>query len=394
MTPEELELRASELAGRPAAVQAYLAVRINGSLSSSPESHSTPLTHEQVLLLECTGPLLDRGQVIQAVKDGIAGGSGATWDRSALDLLRWHAMSSEVLLLVRLAEGKSDRTSDASARLNSFRTTLAAVMGRDVGAFSALRSVTLVSDPVGIAIIRAAGMAGDPEGLTWLTEQLDEEGLADAALQEIGRLARLATDERAVEIADKVRPFLESENPSRRRHAMRALADMGDAQLIPWLIEVLEGPESGEHKSALAALKELSGRTLPANAAAWRGWYEEELRWWREEAEATFELLASLDEAAVITGIRTISRHSLGHDRLARRVASLVRGHESAFVRGQACLALAHLGSMVAVDDLVHALEDVDEVVRGHALTALRSLTGLSFPLDRSTWEDALRVGE
>ena len=140
----------------------------------------------------------------------------------------------------------------------------------------------------------------------------------------------------------------------------------------------------------LIALRELSGCTLPDRAEAWRSWHTEEQRWWDEQGQATLDRLSSEDDGEVVAAIRAASERSLQRDQIAVRMAVLLRKHASPSVRRQVCMALERLDSRAVLGTLGLALEDADADVRSSAHRALHSITGLSLPLDRLAWYEAL----
>ena len=96
--------------------------------------------------------------------------------------------------------------------------------------------------------------------------------------------------------------------------------------------------------------------------------------------------------SSVIT-LSTPSARTLRRDQLAASVAVPLRDHASPEVRRQACAGLARLGSDVALEDLVRALDDSDAAVREGAVQALRAITGLALPPERGAWLRALEDG-
>jgi len=93
----------------------------------------------------------------------------------------------------------------------------------------------------------------------------------------------------------------------------------------------------------------------------------------------------------VLAALRELSERSLVRDAIALRLAALLREHEAAVVRRQACSALACLGSRAAADSSLEAWRDPDEDVRQLALSGLRSITGLDFGPEPEAWEAAVR---
>ncbi len=389
-TPPQIERLVSALVKTPDAVPAFLDIRTRGELPAEPAGEPLPLNTEQEHLLELTAPRLEHRAVIVCVSEQATKRFDEPWRHCALDLLRWHSTASEFPLLVDLIRDEQRRVPQEGPLIEVLQSVLAEVILRDPEFASKLPRMAEQAGPLRGMLVHAVGSSRRSEALPWLAEQLAEPETAMVALQEVSRLAPLAPPNQVVELAAKVRPFLRSTDAGARKHAMRAIAALHDSTAIPRLMLILQHSEGSERKTALLALQELTGLGLPATANAWLGWYREEHRWLEEEATSSLSQLSSDREGEVIAGIRALSQHSLHRERWGTELARLVRNHESSAVRGQACLGLARLGSTVALDDLVSALEDHDSSVRDHALTALRAITELSLPPVAEEWQAAL----
>lgn len=364
-TAPELEERALRLAELPGAAGLVLAASAAGRLSTA-----------ETALLACVTPRLGQPEVLACIRGDAARRSDASWRRAALGMLRWHATAADLRLFVRLVQDEQGGVSEMDPLVDLFQDGVAELVRRDVDALGELGWVTETAMPLRAALVHALGKAGRPEALAWLGEQLDDPGLCSEALQEIGRLAPSAPAQARAAMTTLVLPHLAATDARERSHAIRALATLGDPASVTALIDVLAGDDERDRRSAHAALRELTGRQLPPQVETWRAWHALELRWIAEEAPAALERLSSERESEVISAVRVLSEHTLDRDRLAARIAELLRTHPSAVVRGQACLALARLRSTVVRDALMAALADDEPAVRAHAQTALSSIQG------------------
>jgi HEAT repeat protein len=222
--------------------------------------------------------------------------------------------------------------------------------------------------------MRGVGCAGDPQALNWFVTQLDEVELEAVALQEIARLAPRATGDLSSRVAAKLRPYLQSKDPSLRAHAARAVAGLGDTRAIPGLVMRLEASKGSERKTVHSALMRISDRELPADVAVWKAWYTTESSWWKSRSPKVLESLASTDDSEVLSAIRELSMHTLHRDLWAIEMARGPMRHASDSVRRQACLALASSRSSVALDELRRAVEEGDPALREHARAALLAI--------------------
>ena len=370
----------------------YLSIAAAGAFPGQAQAASRPLTSAELKLLQATAGELPSAEVVAHVHQAVRGDPDQSWRLAALELMARHATASDVGILIQLVPEEAGEAA-GTALLEAFRAAWIELAHRDPAIYSELDRTGFVPAAVALEMVRAAGAVAHPRGATWIAEQLDDPDLVDAALQEIGRVAQALPPARSQSIAAAVRPFLASDEASRRGHALRALAAMGDTGAVPGMIEMLDRAEGGELLRLHAALRELSGCNLPDRPEAWRAWHQEQQRWWDEEAPGVLERLASEDAGLVVAAIRDASARTLRRDQLAASVAVALRDHASPEVRRQACAGLARLGSDVALEDLVRALDDPDAGVREGAVQALRSITRLALPPDRGAWLRALEDG-
>lgn len=389
-----LEERATELAKLPDAAASFLEIRAadaRAGADGDPASPPTPLSSEQREVLARVAPRLPRDEVLACIGEGAKTNPDTAWREAALDLLRGHAASSELSLLVDLVRDPQGHLPREGALVDRFQDAFVEIVRRDASVFGRLDWLAETAGPLRESVVHALGIAGDPEALSWLVRRLRDPDLSGVALQEIGRLAPQAAPDRRAALAAVVRPYLRSPQAAARSHAIRAIVALRDSKAVPVLIEILEKGERGERKTALAALRSLTGNHLPDRASDWRQWHAAELAWIEKEAPPVLEELRSENEAEVVAAVRVLAQHGLDRDRLAAGLARLLREHASPAVRGQVCLALERLGSPTGLDELAATLDDPDPAVGGHALKALRSITGLSLPWDARAWRTAVR---
>lgn len=394
-TESDLDRSSFELARVPGAACRLLELRAAGTWSEGADGeHDVPLSAAQWSLLERAAPLLPRREVVQCIEERLAAfdGPGRV---SALELLRWHATANEVRLLFVLVAEETEWTGaprdlpDHGPRYRAFLDALVAVVREDP---NAVRAVDMRRDPLALrrAMLRAVGASRDERGLEWMVGRLADPDLAPVALQEMARIAPWAEREAVAPAARRIRAFLDAPESSSRRHAMRALASLRDAGAVPRLIGLLESPVSGERQCALSALQEVSGLRLPAEPDVWRTWHREEARWLTEDAAESLDRLDSDRDSEVVAAVREISEHGLYRDELSAPLSQVLARAASPSVQREVCLALGRLRSRVAIAELLPALDDSDEVVRGAACAALTAITGIVLPPSRAAWEAAL----
>jgi len=391
---KQLEQRAAELALLPGSIEGWLEIQAAEGLPPSGDGAPEPLSAAQHDLLARVAPRLAREEVLLYVADQLKSAPKPAWRGAALDLLHWHASSADLSLLVDLVKEPDGKLPSEGPLFRGFQDTLVEIVRRDQRIYGRIPWLSENAPTLYPCAVRALGLAGEVEALPYLAGMLEDRAISRVALQEISRLAPRAPKASRAGLADRVRPYLEASDKATRGHAIRALVALRDDKAVPDLIAVVEGEDRGGRDAVFAGLRELTGRSLPDQAARWRSWYDEELRWFEKDATVALDSLGSGEEAQVVAAIRAISGHGLERDRLAEGIVRVLREHPSAAVRAQACLGLERLRSRAGLEGLALALSDPDATVGSHALQALRSITGLNLPWDPNAWREALRKVE
>jgi hypothetical protein len=91
----------------------------------------------------------------------------------------------------------------------------------------------------------------------------------------------------------------------------------------------------------------------------------------------------------VASAAREIALHPFHGDHFAFDLTVLFE-YESPEIRAFACDCLAQLGSELAIEALLDALEYDVELVHVHAWNALKTITGLDLPPEADDWAKAL----
>ena len=391
VSARELDQRASRLAGLDEATAAWLEIESAGLPGAEADGGNVPPAGAQADLLDLVAAKLPRASVLEDVRNAVSAHEDRAWRSTAIDLLARHATSEDLALFVDLVRAKDGVLVADDPLLPKLEAALLDVARRDerlLGRWEWFAENAQVLEP---AFLRVLGGSGDPDALPWLAKALQRRDLAAVAMRQIGRLAGKARPEFRDELAARLRPVLEWSDDATRRHAMRALVDLGDEASIPLLLKIVENETGSRHEAEFAALAGLAGRPLPPDAARCRRWYEQERSWVEKESAAALERLGSKEDAVVVAAIRELAEHGLARDRSAGAIAEVLRVHASVAVRNQACLGLARLRSKAGVDTLVGALADSDSGVAGNALRGLQAITGLSLPMNATVWRDALR---
>lgn len=376
---------ARELAALPSAVELHLACSVTGRF---PDGSQAELSAEHEALLEHAVAGLPRDELVALVEQALEQGREVDWHLAALELLARRGAARDLRLMVRLHDG-GHLGPDAHGEFGDAAELL---FEREPDALDALEDLAVVGDRSAIELMGVVARTRGAAGLDWLSAQLADDDLADAALGALGRIAPDVPLDRAPETADHLRPYLEAESAQRRRLAMRALAGLQDERSIPRLVALLASEAAGESRAAARALVELTGRDLPGDAATWNGWLAQELEWWGARSELALEALWSEDPGVAVAAVSEIAARGLLRDRLSRELARALREHPLPEVRERACRGLAQLHSRAACPELLVGLEGADGEVQQLAWRALQSVTGLAHPPESRAWREALAL--
>jgi hypothetical protein len=241
-------------------------------------------------------------------------------------------------------------------------------------------------------LARGVGGSGSVGALDPLARMLNRDRELDGLLlPQIGHLAGKAAEGSEWHIGLAVRGCLVDPRPGIRREAAIALGKLQDGESVGELIGLLDDDSSGVRKSALWALRAISGQDLGDQPTRWRAWYLEELQWWREVYPGVLETLRRGEPDEIGPAVAEMSLRSLFRHSMATDLASLLQ-HERPEIRLRACVALRELDSMAVARELVAALSDEDGAVREAACEALRAASDYTLPPEPELWIEALAI--
>lgn len=277
------------------------------------------------------------------------------------------------------------------ATLEALEGALARIFESDPRALHLLRDLFREQHrPVWQQLASSVGRSRQAAALDQLAGVLGRDPDLDGlVLTQMGRLGGLADPLEAWDVCYTVRGFLDDPRPGVRREAIVTLGKLRDGEATGRLLELLDDEQAGLRKSALWALKEITGIDLGEDPPRWRAWYREELDWWEQDYPGVVDVLRHGSPEEIGPAVATLTLKRLFRNRIADDLKQLL-SHEAPELRVRACVALRELGSHVPVVDLTAALNDPDEKVRAAALDALRAITGLDLPADHDRWVEAL----
>ena len=287
--------------------------------------------------------------------------------------------------------GKQKEVIGSKAIQRAVESGVTDLLTRNPAAFGQLLAVQReVPSELMPALLRAIGATEDARGLTVLGEVISwRSEFAGHAISQVPRLGASDWPETNERLSDRIRPFLNPDDPELCQSAALALGELGDLRCVSALIDLLEEDAPGLRRNAGWALRRLTGLAFPDIQTTWSTWFQEELKWARRDKARVLDRLESLDDTEVIAAIQDASYHPLFRHELSEALCAVL-GHPRPRLRILACRTLERLSSPVAVLPLVDRLEDRDEEVRAAALLALRHITGRELPGSTPAWRAAL----
>jgi len=293
---------------------------------------------------------------------------------NALKLLGGVGDVDDLVLIGQLAAPTGSSPTD-SVRV-PFGYAIAKIFERDPGAVMRVRRLYQnCHASLRPKLLERISRANTTEKLAVLSGLLSLAPESDSyVLRSIGDLAssgRGTTDEY---VCGNVRAFLFSHDHFLVQAAAQTLGALRDEGAIEQLIGLLREDNPRTKPVALNALVSITAHNFGANAEAWQIWYDEEKRWWRNEASRVFDDLRQPNPGRVAAAIQLVSMHSLYREELATALLTVLDRDEPS-LRRMACITLGNLGAEGARAGLQELLDDPDEDVRAAAKAAVSRLT-------------------
>lgn len=234
--------------------------------------------------------------------------------------------------------------------------------------------ITDCSSDVAAALVQAVGQTGRPQGMELLGSLLGRSRDLDAhLLAQLGVLGARQPDAVEPATAANVRAFLWSNDPGLVRTSLVTVAQMGDDEAVPDLIELLEDDEAAVRDSAHWALRQITGLGITAEPERWRTWFAAEQAWFQERGMDLRAHLGRASSKQVVAAIAELAQHRWRRHETAREIHELLL-HDDPVLRQLACSVLGQLGSNRSITPLRGALEDPHPTVRKAAAVALASI--------------------
>lgn len=276
---------------------------------------------------------------------------------------------------------------------SAVRTAHAAILRRDPSGFRWLRAeIDRAPACMQVPVLFAVGDTRDPCGIDVLARVLAfHPQLADMVVAQARLLGRSCDAEANRALAQEVRPYLDNERVELACAAIRSLGELGDDDLAPRLVQLLESDRPAIADSAHWALRRLSRLELPKQAGPWKAWLRSEQDWWANDSERLIVGLTRGSRATRVQSVAALGSRTWRRTELALEVAAALADKDP-LVREQACSALGQLGSPVVSEALINALEDETAKVRVAARAALAAIHSRALPEDPAACREALHL--
>jgi len=193
--------------------------------------------------------------------------------------------------------------------------------------------------------IRLASCVADADsiyGARLLSDILGPDPELDQAL--LSGLHRMTGVTEEPSIMAKLRCVLNSDHDYLRRDAAHVMGSFKDYESIPDLIALLRDDNRAVREGAYWSLRNISGLSMPANAARWSYWYQQETEWWERKADEAAADLSSENPARIMAAIQALAQRSLHRDQVEGLLRS-VSEHEFESVRWAVESALVAIGA-------------------------------------------------
>jgi hypothetical protein len=305
-----------------------------------------------------------------------------------LELFGRIGRADDLTPILRMATPESGLSADPRLE-TACREALARILDRESDAPPALVEAARDASPMLIpTVVRAFGDAHEPAGVGFLLRAAEATPehlpLILATIQRMGPSLDLDASR---DLADRLRPELDSERSEHFQAACRALSTLGDLESIPIWIERLDESPPLIRDCAQRSLCAVTGLGLPPVSSLWARWYEAELAFERAELADLERAFSSFDPGRVADAMKRARGHALVRHEVARALAAADLAWDLDLFAAR-CGLLAELGSPAALPWLVDEL--ADERCAPRAVFALTAITGLELPPEEVAWRDAL----
>ena len=346
----------------------------------------TPLTDEEFELVRQSLAMRPRRELVPFLDDLASRPLELPARLEALALLGGVGSGEHLKLLARLAIPFQERGPLAPELRGAFADALARILERDPAGIAQVPALFSESPPgLSAAIVEAVAKLPSFAATHCLALLLGRAPGLDPLL--LARLSerggkRAPGDEL---VLDCVRRALRQREPTLISAAALACGELGDDESVEQLVVLMEHPDGHVRESVFRALRKISGLDYGSDAGRWTSWYNAEMRWWDEDAEALLVRIERGHGVDFVRAARLVLEHRLFRARVAESFAQALHGHDASDVL-LACRALEELRSTVGVRALIECLDDTDASVRTAAWKALRAITGAELPPESASW--------
>jgi hypothetical protein len=222
-----------------------------------------------------------------------------------------------------------------------------------VGALSATQSAAALE-------ILSAELRSRPAENLWLL----------AECSKIAAVVELPVDDA---IPASIRVHLRSDDAMEVRSAVECLGRIEDFDSVSDLTGLLDHAHPDVQRTAVDALRSITGASFLADRERWRSWLRAESDWFAESQQRLADDLAGTDPIRKMAAIRELAEHPF-YRREAARLLSRALPHESDTLVRAGCAALRQLRASSALPFLETCAESPSKSVADEARAAIEAI--------------------
>ncbi len=344
-----------------------------GNMPGGAEGETASAKQEEIAL--ATLAHFRRGEIGRRIDPLLDASSRPAARLSGFRLLGKVGERADLALLCDALRGSDPEADPDPEEARSFQVSVASILRRDELAYPAVRNVLHGATPnLRYFLLGALARTDSKTALEILSTELAKRPEETAyILNESAKLA--ASVELPVDgaVAASIRLHLFSDDASLVRPAAACLGGLQDTDSVYDLVQLLGHAHPDVARSALEALRTITGANFAADADRWRAWLLAEAEWKSEALPRLARVFGGTNALEKMSALQELAGHPLHRVEIARLLESALTGESSPLVAAS-CSALRQLGATTAVPFLETCAADPSPAVAAEAKAALEAL--------------------